>query len=208
LAKNKPIIRLRGSEVLGKKVLILGEAGSGKTKIAAKLFQELTALVNPEIITIVDMAPKRINSVGGKMTDYVNMIGGVKYLSPEKVYTPRLSGTTAKEVLRYAELNRKAMEPLLYEYIQNPTEVLLINDVTLYLQAGELEKILKCIKLTKTFLATAYYGKKLVEDFGTGISMREKMLTDKLATFMDLVVKTDRLREMFTMRKITFGKSQ
>jgi len=81
------------------------------------------------------------------------------------------------------------MEPLLYEYIQNPTEVLLINDVTLYLQAGKLETILKCIKLTKTFLATAYYGKKLVEDFGSGISMREKLLTDKLATFMDLVVK-------------------
>jgi len=189
LAKNKPISRLRGSEVLGKKVLILGEAGSGKTKIAAKLFQELTALVNPEIITIVDMAPKRINSIGGKMTDYVNITGGVKYLSLDKVYTPRLSGTTAKEVLRYAELNRKDMEPLLYEYIQNPTEVLLINDVTLYLQAGKLETILKCIKLTKTFLATAYYGKKLVEDFGSGISMREKLLTDKLATFMDLVVK-------------------
>jgi energy-coupling factor transporter ATP-binding protein EcfA2 len=182
-------MKLKGREILGKKVLILGEAGSGKTKLAARLLQELIALVDPEKITVIDLAPKSFSGVGGKLTDYVSVISEVKYLSPEKVYTPRLAGTSPKEVLHYAKLNRRVMEPLLNKYIQNPTEVLVMNDVTLYLHSGRLEKVLECVKLAKTFLATAYYGIKLSEDFGTGISSRERQLTDKLAARMDLVVK-------------------
>jgi hypothetical protein len=66
-----------------------------------------------------------------------------------------------------------------------------VNDITLYLHLGELKTVLECIKLAKTFLATAYYDSKLAEDLGTGISLRERQLTDKLAAFMDLVVKID-----------------
>ena len=189
--KNKQNIKLKGREVLGKKVLIIGEAGSGKTKLAAKMLKKLMTILNLEEITVIDLAPQRTGDVGGKLTDYVNLTSRVKYFSPENVYTPRLAGTSTKEVLQYAELNRKNMEPLLNNFIQNPTDVLVINDVTLYLHSGELETILKCAKLAKTFLATAYYGSKLAEDLGTGISLREKQLTDKLATIMDLVVKID-----------------
>ena len=83
------------------------------------------------------------------------------------------------------------MEPLLNRFIQKPTENLVLNDVTLYLHCGELETVLKCVGLAKTFLATAYYGTKLVDDFGTGISSRERQLTNKLANVMDLVIKID-----------------
>jgi len=189
--KNKQEIKLKGKDIRGKKVLILGESGSGKTKLATKLLQELIALVSSKEITIIDLAPQKTEKVGGKVTDYIDLINGVKYLSPEEVYTPRLAGTSPEEVRRYAELNRKIMEPLLNNFIKNPTEALIINDITLYFHIGTLEKVLKCLKLTNTFLATAYYGSKLAEDLGTGISAREKQLTDRLATFMDFVVKID-----------------
>jgi serine kinase of HPr protein (carbohydrate metabolism regulator) len=191
LAKNEQKIELKGREILGKKVLILGEVGSGKTKLAAKLLEELMTLVSPEKITVIDLAPKRIGGIGGKLTDYVDLIGEIKYLSPKKVYTPRIAGASPEQVLHYAELNRKIMEPLLNEFLQHATEVLILNDVTLYLHSGELETILKCAQLAKTFVATAYYGSKLAKDLGTGISSRERQLTEKLATFMDLVVKID-----------------
>jgi GTPase SAR1 family protein len=191
LEKNKRKTKLKGKDILGKKVLILGESGSGKTKLTAKLLQELTKLTKPEKMTAIDLAPQRTENIGGKLANYVDLTSEVKYLSPEKVYTPRLAGTSPKEVLRYAELNRKIMEPLLDDFIKNPTEALIINDITLYLHNGELEKVLTCLRLTKTFLATAYYGSKLAEDLGTGISARERRLTDKLAIFMDLVVKID-----------------
>ena len=191
MEKNEQKTMLRGREVIHKKVLILGEAGSGKTRLAANVLQELMTLVDPEKITVLDLAPERVGEIGGKLTDHAKSIFGVNYLSPRNVYTPRLVATSAEQVLHYAELNRKIMEPLLKEFIRNPTEILAINDVTMYLHLGELETILKCARLAKTFLATAYYGSRLIEDLGTGISSRERQLTDKLAAFMDLVVKID-----------------
>lgn len=189
MEKNKQKVHLKGSEIFGKKVLILGEAGSGKTRLAAQLLKELMSFVNLERISIIDLAPKRVGEFGGKITDYLNTSGKVKYYSPKHVYTPRLSGKSPKQILRYAELNKRNMQPLFNEFIRNATDVLVINDITLYLHSGELETVLECIKLAKTFLATAYYGSKLAEDLGTGISLRERQLTDRLAAFMDLVVK-------------------
>lgn len=189
MEKNKKKAQLKGKEILGKKVLILGEAGSGKTKLAAQLLRELMVLVNPEEITVIDLAPQRVGEIGGKLTEYANINSKVRYLSPKIVYTPRLAGASPKQVLYYAELNRKNMEPLLNRFIRNVTEVLVLNDVTLYLHLGKLETVLRCVRLTNTLLATAYYGSKLAEDLGTGISSKEKQLTDKLATSMDLTVK-------------------
>lgn len=189
MAKNKKKVQLKGREILGKKVLILGEAGSGKTKLAAQLIQELIMLINPEEITVIDLAPQRIGEIGGKLTDYMYITGGVKYFSPKNVYTPRLAGTSPEQVLHYAELNRKSIEPLLNRFVRNVTEVLVLNDVTLYLHLGKLETVLKCVRLAKTFLATAYYGSKLAKDLGTEISSRERRLTDKLTTSMNLTIK-------------------
>ena len=108
---------------------------------------------------------------------------------PEKVYTPRLTGASSQQVLRYAELNKENMEPLFKKFIRDPTEVLILNDVTLYFHAGELETVLECARIAKTFLATAYYGSKLSNDLGTGISLKERRLTDKLKTFMDVIIE-------------------
>lgn len=191
MEKNKKKPKLKGREILGKKVLILGEAGSGKTKLAAQLLRELMKVADPEQITVIDLAPRRVREIGGKLTEYVKVNSGIRYFSPKNVYTPRLAGTSLKQVLHYAEFNRKNMEPLLNGFVRNATEVLVLNDVTLYLHLGGLKKVLKCVRLAKTFLGTAYYGSKLIEDLGTKISLRERQLTDKLATSMDLTVKIE-----------------
>lgn len=180
---------INGREVLGKKVLILGEAGSGKTRLASRLIQEITATINPGEVTVIDLAPPRMGVFGGKISDYIDLKGEVRFFSPNKVYTPRLDGKSREEVLLYARLNRESMEPLFQEFIKSPSKVLVVNDVTLYLHMGDLETVLECVRLAETFLATAYYGVKLAEDFGTGISTREKALTEKLAEHMDLVVQ-------------------
>ncbi|MEM3703273.1 MAG: hypothetical protein QXX79_02465 [Candidatus Bathyarchaeia archaeon] len=180
---------ITGGEVLGKKVLILGEAGSGKTRLVSRLIQEIITIIHPREVTVIDLAPPRKGIIGGKISDYVELKGEVRHLSPTKVYTPRLDGKSSEEVLRYACLNRESMEPLFKEFIKDPSKVLVVNDVTLYLHMGDLETVLECVRLAETFLATAYYGFKLAENFGTGISERERQLTEKLAKFMDFVVQ-------------------
>jgi GTPase SAR1 family protein len=189
LGKSKQEFELRATDILGKRILILGESGSGKTKLAAKLAEELIAIERPHRITIIDFAPKRTERAGGKLTDYLTIPGEVRYLTPKVVHTPRLTGTSREQVLQLARLNRELMEPLLNEFLQNATEVLIMNDATLYLHFGKLEKILQCAESAKTFLATVYYGSKLAKDLGTGISSREKRLTDELAAFVDRVVR-------------------
>lgn len=207
MEKNKQISQLKSKEILGKKVLILGETGSGKTRQAAKLLTEFMTLVDPEKITIIDLAPQRAGEIGGKIADYLNIPSEVKYLSPKNVYTPRLAGKSPEQILRYAELNRKNMEPLLKKFVHNATEVLALNDVTLYLHAGELENVLKCVKLANTVLVTAYYGSKLANDLGTGISPRERKLTEKLASFMDLVIKINSRRKIVDVHTFSSHKS-
>lgn len=206
MEKREHKVPLKGKEILGKKTLVLGETGSGKTKLAARLLKELVTLIDPEKITVIDFAPQRVGEVGGKITDYLSMPSEIKYLSPENVYTPRLAGKSLEQVLRYAELNRENMEPLLREFIEKATEVLVLNDVTLYLHSGRLESVLKCAKLAKTVLVTAYYGSKLAEDLGAGIGLREKRLTEELAASMDLVVKIDSRRKIIDIHAFSSNK--
>jgi hypothetical protein len=189
LAKNRQEFKLRTTDILGKKTLILGESGSGKTKTAARLAKELMAIERPGRMTIIDFAPRRTNHTGGKLTDYVTIAEGVRYLTPKEVQTPRLTGTSQRQILRLARLNRKQMEPLLNQFTKNATEILIMNDITLYLHIGRLQRILQCVRLAKTFLGTAYYGTKLAKDLETGISLREKQLADELVTFMDQTVR-------------------
>jgi len=171
---------------------MLGEVGSGKTLLASRLLKELMTLFNPEEITVIDLAPQRTGEVGGKLSDYVDSIDKVRYLSPERVYTPRLTGASREQVLEYAELNRRVMEPLFNEFVQRATKILILNDLTLYLHAGKLETVLKCVRLAETFLATGYYGSRLAEDRGSGISVREKQLIEKLSTYMDQIIEMTR----------------
>jgi GTPase SAR1 family protein len=186
---NRRNSQLKATEIIGKKVLILGEVGSGKTFLTAKLIQELMQLVKRDEITVIDMAPEAIGEVGGKLSDYLRSVHKLRYLSPVRVYAPRRMSTSYKQVLEYANKNKKVIDPLLDEFLKKPTKTLIINDITLYLHVGKREKILSCVKLTETFLASAYYGVKLAEDHETEISTREKQLVEKLATYMDRVVK-------------------
>lgn len=189
MAKNDNRVQIKSNEVLGKKLLIWGETGAGKTKLLAEILQELIWQVDPEEITVIDLAPQRTGEIGGKLTDYLTIDSRVRYLSPEKVYTPRLVSTSPEHVLRYAELNKKSMKPLLDQFVRKTTSVLMLNDITLYLHLGELQTVLECVRLADTFSATAYHGSTFDKDFGTGISSRERQLTEELAAFMDSIVR-------------------
>jgi len=189
LAKSKRKNQLQPTEIIGKKVLILGEVGSGKTSLTAKIVQKLTPFIEYEEMTVIDMAPEAIGEIGGRLSKYLGSNSELRYLSPAKVYAPRTIGITSGQVVEYAKRNKNAIEPLLDEFLKKPTKALIVNDITLYLHLGKLEKIIDCMRLTETFLASAYYGVRLDEDYGTGISVREKWMVEKLATYMDHVVK-------------------
>ncbi|MEN2974032.1 MAG: hypothetical protein ABDH32_00440 [Candidatus Caldarchaeales archaeon] len=176
-------------EFLDKKTLLSGEAGSGKTKFIVNFLKFLVDNGYGKDTTVIDMAPSKIYGIGGSMREYTDIVSNTRYLKPENIWPPRLLGKDRLEVLKYSEENMKSLTPLIDEYLSNPTSILLVNDLTIYLHAGDIEKILKLIDVPKTFMATAYEGVRLEDDKGSGITERERRLLNILKKKMDNVLK-------------------
>jgi len=173
---------------IGKKTLIVGEVGSGKTLLLSRFLDQLVRSGLKDRVTVIEMAPN-MGGVGGTVENYTRNVACVKYLKPWRIIPPRTMGRNREEVIRYARLNMLALKPLIEEYLRNPTEILLINDLTIYLHAGEVEDIIQLINISKTFTATAYEGEKLADDKGSGITDRERRSLDRLKGLVDEVLR-------------------
>ena len=167
----------------------MGDVNTGKTMMTKELLDEAIEL-DPGEVTVIDMAPKLFMvegiSFGGVLVgpgDY-----DVRCLMSDDIRTPRLSAETSEELLKLAEHNRYEIDGLLDEFQAHPSRILFINDVSLYLQSGNLERLWDTIKLAETVVANGYFGTRLEGDLGTGVSARERSLMEELASRMDVVI--------------------
>ena len=141
---------------------------------------------------LIDMAPPAFpvdgGRLGGRLCDLNPLPGRVHLLLPGAVRAPRLQGRTASEVLELAEANRRVIEPLLERYLKGPAPLLVINDLTIYLHAGTVRRLMEVIGRADTFLGNAYYGRFLHDDRGSGVSRREREAVEELMGHMDYVI--------------------
>ena len=182
------------SEIRGSKLLIMGDVNTGKTMMTKDLLDEAIES-DPGEVTVIDMAP-RLSIVKGFSFGGVLVDGDydVRCLMPDEIRTPRLSARTGDELLQLASHNKQKIERLLYEFQDHPSRTLFINDVSIYLQSGQLERLWDTIKLAETVVANGYFGIRLEEDLGTGVSARERRLMEELASRMDVVIDSSSLR--------------
>lgn len=180
-------------ELKGRRVLIIGDVGSGKTDLTRRLLEEAVEISRPEEITIIDMAPKREiidgRPVGGRLFGAEERPRGVRYLAPKRVEMPRFKARSAEELRSMVLLNSERIRPLLKEYLASPTPILFINDVSIYLQSGSLHPLLEVVERAETLIANGYYGELLAEDLGTGVSQAERRLMELLTSHMDLMIR-------------------
>jgi hypothetical protein len=180
-------------ELLGRKTLIAGDVGSGKTKMAVELLNEAVRLGYRLQITVIDMAPGTTvvkgKKVGGKMAELTDATREVRYLAPERVETPRLSAETPEHLLCLAGLNKSRIDEAIGAYLKKPTKILFVNDISIYFQSGSAEPVLEAAERSETFIANGYYGQYLAQDQGTGVSEVERRLMDHLARHMDEVIR-------------------
>ncbi len=186
--------------LIGSKVLILGESGSGKTAVLARLLEEAVSLEFANSITLIDFAPARYGNIGGKVTDYTGIAGKARYLTDHDIKPPRVIGKSREEVLRLADHNMKIGKLMLKDYEKSPAATLMINDLTIYLHSGDLGDVLRCIEMASTFIATAYSGTRLSDDKGSGVTERETRLVEELAKTMDKVVRLPLSLNLPTLR--------
>lgn len=185
---NKPSFSY--DELRGKKVLIQGDVGSGKTALTRKLLLEALTIEDPSDIAVIDMAPEvTVRNgiiIGGKLLNTPDE--RIRILNVNS-YTPRLTAKSPEELLEIADSNRKRVEELFEAFDEKPSRILFVNDVSIYLQRGDLEKFLGIIDKAETVIANGYYGEWLKEDLGTGVSAREKSLMEELARSMEVVIR-------------------
>lgn len=180
-------------DLQGKKVLITGEVRTGKTRLTLELLDEAIELGLSKGITVIDMAPATVvvggKKFGGKLLEFSDVFRDVRYLTPQKVEAPRLSAKSAEELLHLVHLNEKQIRFALEEYEAEPTPILFVNDVSIYLQSGFDEPVSSAMRAAETFIANGYYGRVLESAFGTHVSDTERRLMEKLVRSVDVVIK-------------------
>lgn len=174
-------------ELKGKRTLITGDIGSGKTVLTRRLLRE--AIEQGEKVTVVDFAPDARNMDGVKVGGYLVENEKCRVLKSGSIATPRLSAKDAEELVRLAEYNAGITQGLLSEFIEDPTPVLVINDTSIHLQCGEIEPIFEAIEKAETAILNGYLGEYLSKDHGTGVSSRERALMWELSRSMDREIK-------------------
>lgn len=175
-------------DMVGKKVLIKGEVGTGKTRLTSALLRQCVELLPTRHVTVMDFAPSRRQIEGLMIGGTLSSLKGVEYLRPPTVWAPRLDGKTKAEVLELAEKNALSIDILLQRFKKSPTPVLFINDLTIYFHAGSLENLLDVVRATETFVSNAYEGIQLAKDKGSGISDRERRLLRDFERYMDVII--------------------
>ena len=192
---------MKGLEIgklLGRKTLIVGEAGTGKSHLLARILEKMVEALGPEEITVIDMAPFRFSGIGGRLKELTESVNLVRYLTDDRIAPPRLAGRNATEVLKLAERNASLIRPLLHEFLKRPTGILLVNDLTIYLHAGDPLLLEKSLEAAETFVATCYEGERLSDDRGSGITAIERTRLNELKGRVDDVLV---LRKPFIVRR-------
>ncbi len=170
-------------DYLDRRTLILGDVNSGKTRETLRILSRWIADSPTPLMTILDLAPEPLRGIGGRLTLPPRFMG--RYLFTE-IIPPRLTGRNAAEISELAAANARAIEPLLDEFLKQPHPMLIVNDVTLFLQAGAYARLAAVIQSATTVLINAYYGESF-EDHP--ITRRERRLTERLMQDCDRVIR-------------------
>jgi len=177
--------------------LLYGEINTKKSYYTAKFVQFLieTKYVSSNSISILDFAPKSQfidnKSIGGKLEDFYENITNCRYYKVKgEIIPPRLNATNKEELYSYACHNYKLTLELLKNYNKNPTPILIINDISIYLHLGNRNYLIKTIDQSETFFGNAYYGKSINKSFTRLFSLKEKVLIEHLIKKVDFALLT------------------
>ena len=167
--------------------LLYGETNTNKTYQTSKFVQFLleSKEVPPKNISILDFAPNLMTikkiKIGGKIQDfYENSMTSKNILFKGEIIPPRLKSSNKTELYQNACENFKKTSEILHLFKKDPTPILIINDISIYLHIGNIKLLLEAINKSNTFFGNSYYGSSIKRDYATLFSLREKRQVDYL----------------------------
>jgi len=168
---------------LGLRTLIVGDVNTGKTSYLQLLLLECRGR---GAIVILDMAPEKIGEVGGKIR--VPSGSDIHYFTTV-IRPPRLSATDDDEARRIAMDNVGMIEKNLFKKAEAlSAQILIINDVSLYLQMGDLDRLLGILEKYSTVVMNGYMGNTFQDSV---LTRRERKNMEGLITFCDQVIQSE-----------------
>ena len=185
----KPWQEILIEDYLGIKTLILGDVNTGKTYWTRKILAAMCLRGLGGRIAIVDMAPeipdrtareRGLPGAGGKLKPQDGQ--GILYLDGH-FEAPRLSSKTGEEALAKARRNRQDISALFPRMHGQGRDILFVNDISMFLQAGQAEELTPWLDGAATVIANGYWGEKL----GGGIlTQRERSEMEKLSAYFEM----------------------
>ncbi len=154
-------------DCLGRKLLIVGDVNTGKTTLARRILGELCERGLGPRIAILDLAPtippalaaaRGVRGVGGALE--ADPAAGVLTLRPA-LQAPRLTSASEDEALRKALANRELVDAAWRELEGAGRDILFVNDVSMYLQAGSADTLAVRLAPFATVVANGYFGERL-----------------------------------------------
>ncbi len=168
-------------QYLGRQTVLAGAVNLGKTTRTTTILKQFLAAGYAQEIAVLDLAPDPVRGIGGKLS-FVKP-PGLLYLTAQ-LAAPRLIGRDAAEIQGLASANARNIENLFAELERQPRNILFLNDVTLYLQAGSLQRLLGVLQNSSTRIINAYYGDSFAD---SELTRRERELTEALMAHSDTV---------------------
>ncbi|MBW1924491.1 MAG: hypothetical protein JRJ35_13560 [Deltaproteobacteria bacterium] len=141
----------------GRRTLFRGEVNRGKTELLSRILGAFLEAGETDL-AVLDMAPDLMRGVGGKMRPPRG--NAVRYFAT-MIHPPRLSGRTPDETRILAEGNARRLEILFDRVDERPAAVLLINDVSIYLQAAGPDRLMELVGRSPTVVMNGYWGLSL-----------------------------------------------
>lgn len=170
----------------GRHTLIIGEVNTGKTRLTEAVLAAWCRQGRSEEMVVLDLAPVTGGRIGGRLQRPADFQGVYR---AAQLVPPRLSARTEEEAATLAAANAQAIERLFQDPHIPGCSILIINDVTLYLQAGDYGRLRAVVQPIETVLINAYYGSSFPD---YRLSRQERRLTDRLIQNCDEIIRLPR----------------
>ncbi|HDZ89695.1 MAG: hypothetical protein JRJ09_10385 [Deltaproteobacteria bacterium] len=170
--------------------MIVGEVNTGKTFLTQKIL-DACCLQGLGRVAVVDLAPDipaallrgKTEGIGGTLS--APEMGDTRYFHCP-IHAPRLEGGDGREVLDLAARNERGIQLLFEEALKWKPDLLFINDCSLYLHRGRVQRLMGWILSVETSVVNGYYGRTLG---GGPLSAREREGMDLLIRGADRVIR-------------------
>ncbi|MGX9365155.1 hypothetical protein ACTVJH_03850 [Desulfoplanes sp. PS50] len=184
-------------KLIGSRILITGEVNTGKTTLTGLWADQIWNHLDMPCVAVMDMAPT-IPPDLSRQTGTGAVGGHVMFnafipdlLFRGDIHPPRMLGGSPEHILALALENKKRIETWFADILAHDrVDLLVINDMSIYLQAGEIDNLAPVIHHAHTVIANGYMGKTLGTDT---LSQTEQLAMNRIARIFQHQVRLTKI---------------